>query len=56
MTHVLRDKTLGIVGLGHVGRHVAKIATAFEMKVLGYDPFLSEERAQNLGVSQCEIE
>ena len=34
MTHVLRDKTLGIVGLGHVGRHVAKIATAFEMKVL----------------------
>jgi Phosphoglycerate dehydrogenase and related dehydrogenases len=30
MTHVLRGKTLGIVGLGHVGRHVAKIATAFE--------------------------
>ena len=29
MTHVLRGKTLGIVGLGHVGRHVAKIATAF---------------------------
>ena len=36
MTHVLRDKTLGIVGLGHVGRHVAKIATAFEMKVLAW--------------------
>ena len=36
MTHVLRGKTLGIVGLGHVGRHVAKIAAAFEMKVLAW--------------------
>ena len=36
MTHVLRGKTLGIVGLGHVGRHVAKIAVAFEMKVLAW--------------------
>ena len=36
MTHVLRGKTLGIIGLGHVGRHVAKIATAFEMKVLAW--------------------
>jgi len=38
MTHVLRGKTLGIVGLGHVGRHVVKIARAFEMKVLAWGP------------------
>jgi len=36
MTRVLHDKTLGIVGLGRIGRYVAKIATAFEMKVLAW--------------------
>ena len=37
----LADKTLGIVGLGRIGQAVAKRAKAFEMRVLGYDPFLS---------------
>jgi D-3-phosphoglycerate dehydrogenase / 2-oxoglutarate reductase len=46
----LADKTLGIVGLGRVGLAVAKRAKAFEMRVLGYDPFLSKERAQELGI------
>jgi phosphoglycerate dehydrogenase-like enzyme len=36
MTHVLRGKTLGIVGLGQIGRDVAKIAAVFEMKVLAW--------------------
>jgi len=36
MTRVLHDKTLGIVGLGHVGRHVASLAAAFGMKVLSW--------------------
>lgn len=35
-------KTLGIVGLGHVGRQVAHVATAFDMKVIGYDPLVKE--------------
>lgn len=39
----IAGKTLGIIGLGRVGRHVAKRAVALEMKVIGYDPFVSPE-------------
>ena len=46
----LAGKTLGIVGLGRIGREVAKRAQAFEMHVIGYDPFLSAERARELGI------
>ena len=46
----LGGKTLGIVGLGRVGLAVAKRAKAFDMEVLGFDPFLSAERALELGV------
>ena len=47
-------KTLGIVGLGRIGLEVAKRAQALEMKVLGYDPFMSKERAQELGIEPIE--
>jgi D-3-phosphoglycerate dehydrogenase len=43
-------KTLGIVGLGRVGLAVAKRAQGFDMNVVGFDPFLAAERAQELGV------
>ena len=46
----LAGKTLGIVGLGRIGQAVAKRALALEMKVLGYDPFLSAARAKELGI------
>jgi len=46
----LADKTLGIVGLGRIGQAVAKRAKAFEMRVLGYDPFLTKERAAEMGI------
>ncbi len=46
----LADKTLGIVGLGRVGLAVAKRAKAFEMHVIGFDPFLSPERTKELGM------
>lgn len=46
----LGGKTLGIVGLGRVGLAVAKRALGFDMKVIGFDPFLSAERALELGV------
>jgi D-3-phosphoglycerate dehydrogenase len=46
----LRGKTLGVVGLGNVGSAVARRAQSFEMRLIGYDPFVSSEYAQNLGV------
>ena len=46
----LLGKTLGIVGLGRIGQEVAKRAKSFGMSVIGYDPFLSEQHAQQLGI------
>jgi D-3-phosphoglycerate dehydrogenase len=46
----LGGKTLGIVGLGRVGLAVARRAQGFDMKVIGFDPFLSAERAAELGI------
>jgi len=47
-------KTLGIVGLGRIGLAVAQRAIALEMKVVGYDPFMTKERAQELGIELVE--
>ena len=46
----LEGKTLGIIGLGRVGLAVARRARGYDMKVLGYDPFLTPERASELGI------
>src|SRR5260370_278868 len=43
--------TLGVVGLGRVGREVARRAAGLDMKVIGYDPVLAPERAAQLGVA-----
>jgi phosphoglycerate dehydrogenase-like enzyme len=56
MTRVLRGKTLGIIGLGHVGRHVAKIAAAFEMNVLAWGRRLTPEAARLAGAEFCELD
>src|SRR3712207_1692130 len=52
LTPVLHGKTLGIVGLGHVGGHVAKIARAMEMRVLAWGPRLTDERASAVGAER----
>jgi D-3-phosphoglycerate dehydrogenase len=52
----LNDKALGILGLGRIGREVAKRANAMEMRCLAYDPFISAERARELGVELMSLE
>ena len=52
----LRNKTLAIIGLGKIGAGVAKRAQSFDMNVIAYDPFVSEERAKNLGVRMVELD
>lgn len=46
----LAGKTIAVVGLGRIGLSVAKRCNALEMKVLGYDPFLSHEKAAESGI------
>ncbi len=47
----LHGKTLGLVGCGRIGSEVARRARGFGMKVVAYDPFLSPERAKEIGVA-----
>lgn len=47
----LYGATLGLIGLGRIGSHVAKIAQGIGMKVLAYDPFIKPEQAAKLGVT-----
>ena len=50
------SKTLGIIGCGNIGAIVADRAIGLKMKVIAYDPFLSEERARDLGVEKVELD
>ncbi len=51
----LKDKTLGIIGLGNVGKKVAKVALALEMDVLCYDPFIDEAKMKKFGIKKVEL-
>jgi D-3-phosphoglycerate dehydrogenase len=51
----LRGKTLGIVGLGSVGREVVKRARAFDMQLAAFDPFVTSQIAEDLGVSLVQL-
>jgi D-3-phosphoglycerate dehydrogenase / 2-oxoglutarate reductase len=52
----VRGKTLGIIGLGNVGSAVARRARGLEMKLIGYDPFVSQDHAHNLQVEIVPLE
>ncbi len=52
----LAGKTLGLIGCGNIGSIVADRAHGLKMKVLAYDPFLSPERAVELGVEKAELD
>ena len=52
----LADKVLGIIGLGRIGRLVAQRANGFGMRVVAYDPYVSTDRARQLGVELVSLE
>jgi D-3-phosphoglycerate dehydrogenase len=52
----IKDKTIGILGLGRIGREVAFRMQAFGMKTVGYDPFLDKESAAKFGVELLSLE
>ncbi|MGE5598463.1 MAG: phosphoglycerate dehydrogenase [Bacteroidota bacterium] len=52
----VRDKILGIIGLGRIGAEVARRMQAMGMSILAYDPFLAEDRASKLGVTMATID
>jgi D-3-phosphoglycerate dehydrogenase len=52
----LFNKTLGVIGAGNIGGIVCNRALGLHMKVIAYDPFLSEERAKQLGVTKVELD
>ena len=52
----LTGKTLGLIGCGNIGSIVADRALGLQMKVIAYDPFLSEKRALDLGVEKVELD
>ncbi len=49
-------KTLGVIGLGRVGSHMAKMAKGVGMKVVGYDPLITKEKAKSLGVKLVSLD
>ncbi|WP_395003197.1 hydroxyacid dehydrogenase, partial [Cypionkella sp.] len=52
----LYNKTLGVIGAGNIGGIVCDRAIGLHIKVVAYDPFLSEERAKTLGVTKVELD
>ncbi|MEM9133259.1 MAG: phosphoglycerate dehydrogenase [Actinomycetota bacterium] len=52
----LYEKTLGVIGLGRIGRLVAERAKAFDMQLIAYDPYVSEDRAREIGAELVALD
>ncbi len=55
MGNELRGKTLGVVGLGSIGREVVKRARAFEMRIVAHDPYVTSKIAHDMGVDLVDL-
>ena len=51
----LYNKTLGVLGMGQIGGYLTKLAQGVGMNVIGYDPYLAEERARKMGVEVVDL-
>jgi len=56
MGREITGKTVGIVGLGHIGRLTIKRLSGFDMRIIGYDPMISTDRAAELGVELMSLD
>ncbi|WFB35634.1 3-phosphoglycerate dehydrogenase family protein [Kiritimatiellota bacterium B12222] len=56
MGREITGKTVGVVGLGHIGRLTIKRLSGFDMRVVGFDPMISTDRAEELGVELMSLE
>jgi D-3-phosphoglycerate dehydrogenase len=52
----IQGKVLGILGLGRIGTEVARRAQGFEMEIIGYDPYVTAERADRIGVRLVDFD
>ncbi len=52
----IREKVLGVIGLGRVGTGVARRAKAFDMRVIAYDPFISEDKAREISIELVDFD
>jgi D-3-phosphoglycerate dehydrogenase len=52
----LNDKTLGVIGLGRIGKLVAQRALAFGMRLIAYDPYVSPDRARQMSVDLVDLD
>lgn len=52
----IRNKVLGIIGIGRIGSYVAKMAQGLNMEVIAYDPYISEEAATSMGIRLVSLD
>jgi D-3-phosphoglycerate dehydrogenase len=52
----IKDKVLGIVGMGHIGSDVAKMANSLGMQIIGYDPYLANEEIEHRGAKAVKLQ
>ena len=52
----LYHKTLGVIGAGRIGLGVAKRAQSFGMKILAFDPYLTDEKAKSLSITKATVD